>query len=215
MDDDDTGIDPAIAAQMGFSSFGAKGITTKRKYHDASFVEGQEDQETKQKKHAGSGANNIALGARNRTEKTDIADDTSLEQIGDRSISGSPSSVTIGLERKTQSGGRKKENTAEPSGLAAFLSRGQTLPEAPKPAVDPKSSGPIEARPEIAAGTNAARPFSASPMATATDETAASRINGTTQQAYRHGVKNEQGDIVYFLPGFLEDPWKELRTAAG
>nr|POE74407.1 hypothetical protein CFP56_67758 [Quercus suber] len=29
--------------------------------------------------------------------------------------------------------------------------------------------------------------------------------------ALRRGVKNERGDMVYFLPSFLEDPWKRLR----
>lgn len=28
--------------------------------------------------------------------------------------------------------------------------------------------------------------------------------------ALRKGVKNERGDTVYFLPSFLEDPWKIL-----
>lgn len=29
-------------------------------------------------------------------------------------------------------------------------------------------------------------------------------------QALRKGVKNERGDMVYFSPNFLEDPWKDL-----
>lgn len=30
-------------------------------------------------------------------------------------------------------------------------------------------------------------------------------------QALRHGVKNENGDVAYFLPSFIEDPWEGLR----
>ena len=30
-------------------------------------------------------------------------------------------------------------------------------------------------------------------------------------QALRDGVRNESGDMVYFLPSFLEDPWKDVR----
>ena len=30
-------------------------------------------------------------------------------------------------------------------------------------------------------------------------------------EALRNGVRNEQGDMVYFMPSFLEDPWKDLR----
>ncbi|KAK5119411.1 hypothetical protein LTR85_007511 [Meristemomyces frigidus] len=33
----------------------------------------------------------------------------------------------------------------------------------------------------------------------------------TDMQALRHGVANERGDMVYFLPSFIEDPWKHLR----
>ncbi|TKA83700.1 hypothetical protein B0A55_00281 [Friedmanniomyces simplex] len=31
--------------------------------------------------------------------------------------------------------------------------------------------------------------------------------------ALRSGVKNERGDMVYFKPSFLEDPWKDLRPS--
>ncbi|GAB1739703.1 hypothetical protein NU219Hw_g4645t1 [Hortaea werneckii] len=29
-------------------------------------------------------------------------------------------------------------------------------------------------------------------------------------QALRYGVKNDKGDTAYFLPSFIEDPWKGL-----
>jgi hypothetical protein len=29
-------------------------------------------------------------------------------------------------------------------------------------------------------------------------------------QALRRGIRNERGDMAYFLPSFLENPWKEL-----
>lgn len=29
-------------------------------------------------------------------------------------------------------------------------------------------------------------------------------------QSLRYGVKNERGDTAYFLPSFIEDPWKGL-----
>ncbi|KAM0699460.1 hypothetical protein Q7P36_000462 [Cladosporium allicinum] len=32
-------------------------------------------------------------------------------------------------------------------------------------------------------------------------------------QALRRGIRNERGDMAYFLPSFLEDPWKELGAA--
>ncbi|KAI7467140.1 hypothetical protein KC351_g14164 [Hortaea werneckii] len=29
-------------------------------------------------------------------------------------------------------------------------------------------------------------------------------------QALRHGIKNDRGDMAYFLTSFIEDPWKGL-----
>ncbi|KYG44910.1 hypothetical protein M433DRAFT_135173 [Acidomyces richmondensis BFW] len=29
-------------------------------------------------------------------------------------------------------------------------------------------------------------------------------------QIFKNGVKNERGDMVYFMPDFIEDPWKSL-----
>ncbi|RMY83856.1 hypothetical protein D0864_07715 [Hortaea werneckii] len=29
-------------------------------------------------------------------------------------------------------------------------------------------------------------------------------------QTLRHGIKNDRGDMAYFLPSFIEDPWKGL-----
>lgn len=31
-------------------------------------------------------------------------------------------------------------------------------------------------------------------------------------EALRHGVRNERGDMVYFMPSFLEDPWAGLKA---
>ena len=38
-------------------------------------------------------------------------------------------------------------------------------------------------------------------------------IDPTSLQALRQGVKNERGDMVYFLPSFIEDPWKNLQPS--
>ena len=32
-------------------------------------------------------------------------------------------------------------------------------------------------------------------------------------EAYRKGVKNKNGDVAYFLPSFIEDPWAKLEKA--
>ena len=47
------------------------------------------------------------------------------------------------------------------------------------------------------------------------DSTFSSIGNDTVKEsrleALRHGIRNENGDMVYFLPSFIEDPWKNLR----
>jgi hypothetical protein len=30
--------------------------------------------------------------------------------------------------------------------------------------------------------------------------------------ALRFGVKNENGDTIYFLPNFVENPWEKLKS---
>lgn len=50
--------------------------------------------------------------------------------------------------------------------------------------------------------------------ATAVVDTALpSNIDGNDEQSLRalaNGVRNKNGDMVYFLPNFLEDPWRNL-----
>ncbi|KAK6388907.1 hypothetical protein LTR65_007188 [Meristemomyces frigidus] len=45
--------------------------------------------------------------------------------------------------------------------------------------------------------------------------TSASASGGSTAppdlQALRHGVENARGDMVYFLPSFIQNPWKDLQ----
>lgn len=41
--------------------------------------------------------------------------------------------------------------------------------------------------------------------------TADDSTNGPSLQDLRNGVRNANGDMVYFLPSFIEDPWKDLK----
>ena len=59
------------------------------------------------------------------------------------------------------------------------------------------------------------------PTATAGGEQAAQSANAgpagrspgeASLQELRRGVPNERGDMVYFMPSFLEDPWKDLKA---
>jgi hypothetical protein len=40
------------------------------------------------------------------------------------------------------------------------------------------------------------------------------RLTWKELEAYRRGVRQENGDLAYFLPSFIEDPWAKLEAMA-
>lgn len=185
-EDDDFGIDPEIAASMGFSGFGAQPSSKRRKFNDDAIIEGQIKEPRVQKQ--GSGANTTSLGIRKNPKG---ALDSTMESTEAAKAESTP--------KKT-----KKEKQSAPSGLAAFLSRGQTLPARP----------PIEASDSAQVSDPASSvdvPFTK--PAAIPSQTAGQHHGHEDLAAYRRGVKNERGDMAYFLPSFLEDPWKDLRKS--
>ncbi|QIW98675.1 hypothetical protein AMS68_004193 [Peltaster fructicola] len=49
-------------------------------------------------------------------------------------------------------------------------------------------------------------------------QTASADTRNTTSaepdlRAFRYGVRNERGDMTFFMPSFIEDPWKDLRKS--
>lgn len=61
-------------------------------------------------------------------------------------------------------------------------------------------------------GSNGGEPAADPARFQTSNDSSLSRLrNGASSlEALRHGVKNERGDMVYFLPSFIEDPWKDL-----
>lgn len=231
--DDTSDIDPAIAAAMGFSSFGAAPAAKRRKFNaDDTYVEGQasrEQQKQRKDRQQGSGANTMALGTRRNAPSGDVA-----QAVSDADVVPERTTVAIGQQNLSsvdaaelggsgnKAGGKKKSKgkQAAPAGLAGFLSRGQQLPARPQPAVQEQSQ-PIASdsltttRTPIAAGIGAQPSVEARSVPEAVS--AEAQTGGITDQthqsglsAYRRGVKNERGDMVYFMPSFLEDPWAAL-----
>lgn len=50
------------------------------------------------------------------------------------------------------------------------------------------------------------------------DTATPSEIDGNDEQSLRalaNGVRNKNGDMVYFMPNFLEDPWRKLEPRQG
>ncbi|KAF4548996.1 Hypothetical protein D9617_24g017100 [Elsinoe fawcettii] len=182
MSDTKEGLDPAIAAAMGFASFGGAPATKKRKLHDNSFVEGQKSQEEKQRR--GTSANAVALGERKQRD----AGTGSNKTFGDDAPVDEIASVA---EKKAKGKGKGKGKDLQGGGLAAFLSHGQSL----------------RARPSAVATSDVGV---MTQPATKVEEVAPMDMGSYNLQQLRQGVRDEHGDIAYFLPSFLEDPWKDL-----
>jgi len=217
MDDDDMSIDPVIAAQMGFSSFGAAPATKKRKYNDASFVEGQKGHSSVPKAPAGSGANNVALGVRPSKADTTYGEDKQAAKESLNTANGTlPQTSPLLQETGPEVGkGKDKGKAKQASGLAAFLSRGQTLPTTRASATtieeDSTTSASLASRPAASSVDDAVKNLGAQEDTRESSD----QVQQHGIEAYRRGVQNETGDMAYFLPSFLEDPWERLRQKAG
>ncbi|KAK8151434.1 hypothetical protein BKA80DRAFT_286878 [Phyllosticta citrichinensis] len=92
----------------------------------------------------------------------------------------------------------KKNKETVPTGLAAFLARGKELPEKP-------STGPSNVVPDLA---GADVPTTSLPETS--DTRPASTFVEADLQALRNGIRYGNGDIAYFLPSFIEDPWTRI-----
>jgi hypothetical protein len=135
-----------------------------------------------------SGANNTKLGVRTKkvasTEETEV-----LEPLAN------PFNQTAYAFPSVQA-----ENAAKPvggSGLTDFLARAQTLPQKPPDTVDVR-----------------AHPAQINQSATEMLSFGGPPISRAELNALRNGVRNENGDITYFLPSFVEDPWEKPKKSA-
>ena len=207
-----TDIDPEIAAAMGFAAFGAQPSTKRRKFtHDDAIIDGQDDETIAAK--SGSGANNTALGVRTRPTRQDGVVETEIET--EKEKEGSPH----GGDKKTKTKAKK----GAPRGLADYLAWGNSV-AAPEPAHAPATAQTVTTEETVeeedhsvvaavsAQEENVGATAGAEPRIGGLD--AASWPQGLPSHeemgALRRGVKNTRGDMVYFRPSFIEDPWKEL-----
>ncbi|KAF2200829.1 hypothetical protein GQ43DRAFT_57679 [Delitschia confertaspora ATCC 74209] len=212
---EDIEMDPEMAALMGFSSFGKK-----RKFE--SSPEANRGPEA-------SGANSAPLGVRPKIsapmghEKIDLE----LSEPGVGVGVGVGGNVEEFGEGKGKGEGKKKEEGGG-SGLADFLSRGKqlesnpppnTLP--PKPSTLPPKPSTFPAPPRAAEENSTNNPNM--PNTPAADDDMRAQAQGkmlsfggpvelSQQELYalRQGISNEYGDMVVFLPSFVEDPWRGL-----
>lgn len=192
MDDE---IDPEIAAAMGFTGFGA---INKRKFGSTTdtFVDGQ----ARKTQKSGTGANDTALGSRKKMEAGSNLQAENQE---------SGQNKTNGGEHMTNAKGKNKMKANAPMGLADYITWGNNVAE-------PDTQTNVT-QPDV---THSGSPFSAQSTSTppggalsgsaGTSSWPQGMPNQQELAALRRGVQNERGDMVFFLPSFIEDPWKGL-----
>lgn len=197
---EDVDGDDEIAAAMGFSSFGH---SKKRKFDQA---------DSPRTKPGASGANVTQLGVRPRivakgegaevdaaTEAVEHVEATDPAGNASQSEARYPTSNATS-DAKGKSKARQKQKQPAATGLAAFLSRGQTLPEKP--------SHPDT----IHDAPTAVSVAQADPAASEMVSFGGTPISRSDLNALRSGVRVENGDTAYFLPSFIEDPWEKMKS---
>ena len=186
---EDVDGDDEIAAAMGFSSFGH---SKKRKF----------DQTNSPKAKIGaSGANMTELGVRPKV----VAGEDSLEPDAVEGIEATSFAATASQQNTNSNAknkGKQKQKQPAATGLAAFLSRGQTLPEKP-----PTANTTYEAP-----SANQVAPVD--PAASEMTSFGGPPVSRAELNALRSGVRVQNGDTAYFLPSFVEDPWGRVNSRA-
>jgi hypothetical protein len=135
-----------------------------------------------------SGANSTRLGVRPKIVEADVG------QVADAHV-WKENDVVESTETAQGPGpgdrGKSKQEAA--TSLADFLTRGQKLPE--KPIIDKQPFTPNVEEDDSSSTIS----FGGPP------------ITKAALNALRRGVRNDQGDIAYFLPSFVEDPWGKMQ----
>lgn len=188
-------VDPEIAAAMGFSSFGTQPSNKKRKYdHNDAVVDVAIGSASKQQS---TGANSLQLGAR---QKKPSQPGPYEHGTGHSSTLVACISTDVGNLVAQSSRLEGKQEHQEPNSLSQFLARGQTTTSGASPSL-PSSNSSLAAL--AVAALQPLNPHTTvfpSPVKSLKDDF----------QALRQGVKNEYGDVAYFLPSFVEYPWRDL-----
>ena len=99
-----------------------------------------------------------------------------------------------------------KQNQSGPSGLAQFLARGGAF----KQDVPASESGDFGAKHSPDAVLPSDTPLPTKPTASI-PSIPLGTFGCEDTHVLRKGVRNVQGDVAYFLPSFVEDPWRNQR----
>lgn len=162
--------------------FSSFGGQKKRKYDQASSPKSTAN---------ASGANSTRLGVRPKTIETNAGE-------GADAPGWKANDIVESTETEPNLNATRKLKQPAASSLADFLSRGQNLPD--KPVSNEEAPAPnVEEIANVEQDDSATLSFGGPPVTKA------------ALNELRRGVRNEHGDMVYFLPSFVEDPWEKLR----
>lgn len=236
-------LDPDIAFQMGFTSFGAQPTARKRKYNSAADAvtnhaatinlrRSGKGEKTRGGRggggdrvngcRGGSGSNNTPLGwARG---KQGPLDDRTDEE--DRAGQGAVVGTEARSGDKTTSQDRGALSKVDEYGEPGYMD--DTPPGSPLASLEGEHTQPAEAyerRPPIFHPPDS-EAHGTTPLIGEGDgaRTLAERGRGVVSEVQRQpydwavlrrGVRNEQGDIAYYDQSFVEDPWRELKGVSG
>lgn len=228
MEEEDENSD--IAASMGFSSFGGQ-PNKKRKYNSKTDAVTDAPLRKGSKEHGvGSGSNKMPLGK---------ARPKSIGAQGNRELDGSGKGLAFGATvdggdavddpgyvNDTPPGSpvRVSYNAAMEQGISQAqasegtdrdISNRASVPTKPLAVEDKRSQGlppkPLSSM-SIPSSLPPKPPVPTWSSGAGASEASVGRVGGSDNglRQLRKGVKNEKGDIGYYDPSFVEDPWKEL-----
>ena len=163
--------------------FSSFGGAKKRKFDQTSSPKAKAD---------ASGANSTRLGV--RPKKTPQADGQELQATDEDAVAADAAAQDTQSQPSPPPTAKGKKIQPAATGLAAFLARGQEIQDPPSEAQQ------------------------SAPAVTQSDQSETVSFGGLpiTQaelNALRHGIRNEEGDLAYFLTSFVEDPWERLEAA--
>jgi hypothetical protein len=196
--------DPDLLSQMGFASFGASIQSKKRKFNpradatSTASIEIQEREDSRRNQDKATGGNIIALGPRkprvpHMAEPSIDQGEGTIREISDEGptyTDGTPPAV----DEANESMGVASENVTSSTLVPTRIDKDAVtfIPPSSDTRVS-QSVLPIQ-RPK-------------SPII----------HGGMTRSelaAYRRGVRNDRGDMVYYDSSFIEDPWAHLEGPA-
>ena len=197
------GVDPEIAAAMGFSSFGSK-AKNKRRRPDFDEELSAATRVGKSPKIGptsdGSRGEEILESAPSSTVAQDPTADQAMTSSTADEVEPRESIYQRIPDTPNKAMPTQRKQHPAPGGLAAFLQRGLALPDGPDLSAEQTTENVAE---------SAVPPLE---LPKSILEKSLEELSPQDLGVLARGVPNEIGDVVYFQMNFLEDPWEKLRS---